>query len=151
MMDCDYEAVVYDSEIYCIGCLPDGVDVNDIDSDGYDICAPIFAGSGWDYAPVCCVCGAVHDYVTIIKYPPHIEEGSTSSDSCKLEDIVNGVSDLIPDEILTEFEEANEEDKQYIFDDIFDYLNEIAPDGLMFGASEGDGACYGFWKIEDDI
>ena len=87
----------------------------------------------------------------LIDYALHIEEGSTSSDSCKLDDIVYGVSDLIPDELSTEFDEANEEDKQYIFDEIFDYLNEIAPDGLMFCASEGDGACYGFWKMEDDI
>jgi hypothetical protein len=85
----------------------------------------------------------------LIDYASRIEEGSTSSDSCKLEDIVNGVSDLIPTELLTEFDEANEEDKQYIFEDIFDHLNEIVPDGLMFGASEGDGACYGFWKTEE--
>jgi hypothetical protein len=84
-------------------------------------------------------------------YASRIEEGSTSSDSFKLEDIVNGVSDLIPAELLTEFNDASDEDKPYIVMDIFDYLNEIAPDGLMFCASEGDGACYGFWKMEDDI
>jgi hypothetical protein len=147
----DYYAVVYDGDIYCTECLPDDVDTDDTDMHGNSVCNPIFAGSEWDYVPVCAVCGEVHDYVTIIKYPPHIEEGSTSSDSCKLEDIVNGVSDLIPDELLTEFNEVTEEDQQYIFEDIFDHLNEIAPDGLMFGATDGDGACYGFWKMEDDI
>ena len=89
--------------------------------------------------------------INAIQHPVKIEPGSTSSDSCKLEDIVSGVSDLIPDELLTEFEEANEEDKNYIFEDIFDYLNEIAPDGLTFGAQDGDGACYGFWSVEEDI
>lgn len=64
----DYDAVVYDGDIYCIGCLPDGVDVNDTDQYDNDICAPIFAGSEWDYAPVCCVCSELHDYVTVIDY-----------------------------------------------------------------------------------
>jgi hypothetical protein len=27
----------------------------------------------------------------------------------------------------------------------FDRLNELAPTGFWFGASEGDGACFGFW------
>lgn len=56
MNDYDYEAVVYDNEVYCIDCLP------------YDIqqseeIMPIFAGSEWDVFPVCCVCKCVHDYV----------------------------------------------------------------------------------------
>ena len=88
----------------------------------------------------------------LIDYASHIEEGSTSSDSCKLEDIVNGVSDLIPKDLLDAFDAAPGWDEQgFAFDEIFDHLNEIAPDGLMFCASEGDGACYGFWKMEDDI
>jgi hypothetical protein len=31
----------------------------------------------------------------------------------------------------------------------FDRLNELAPTGFYFGASEGDGACFGFWISED--
>jgi hypothetical protein len=27
----------------------------------------------------------------------------------------------------------------------FDALNEVAPEGCFFGASEGDGASFGFW------
>ncbi len=53
----DYEACVYNSEIYCIGCLPEGLDD---ESEGVD---PIFADSEWDSYPVCCECGEVHDYV----------------------------------------------------------------------------------------
>ena len=31
----------------------------------------------------------------------------------------------------------------------FDRLDELAPTGFYFGASEGDGACFGFWVTED--
>lgn len=63
----DYEAVAYDGACYCKGCVPEGVD----EKDTY----PIFASSEWDTAPVCTVCGTVHDYMTIldqddITYPP---------------------------------------------------------------------------------
>ena len=31
----------------------------------------------------------------------------------------------------------------------FDRLGELAPPGFYFGASEGDGACFGFWLTDD--
>jgi hypothetical protein len=31
-----------------------------------------------------------------------------------------------------------------------DALNEHAPDGYWFGASEGDGACFGFWPVSEE-
>jgi len=31
----------------------------------------------------------------------------------------------------------------------FDRLGELAPDGFYFGASEGDGACFGFWLEQE--
>lgn len=33
--------------------------------------------------------------------------------------------------------------------DLFDLLQEWSPTGFGFGASEGDGACFGFWVTED--
>ena len=62
MKSYDYEAVTYDGDIYCNGCLPEGVNIND------EQVHPIFADSEWDYIPVCCVCGREHDYVTVIDY-----------------------------------------------------------------------------------
>ena len=56
----DYDAVTYDGEIYCIECLPDGVNADDEDVH------PIFADSEWDYIPVCCDCGTEHDYINLI-------------------------------------------------------------------------------------
>ena len=34
-------------------------------------------------------------------------------------------------------------------DEIWDAMNEIAPEGYYFGAHEGDGADYGFWLAEE--
>lgn len=70
----DYDAVIYDNDIYCIECLPDNVNVDDVDDNGDDICTPIFAGSEWDYIPVCHHCGTEHDYINLINYD---QEGIT--------------------------------------------------------------------------
>jgi hypothetical protein len=55
----DFEAVTYDADVYCVGCLPDGVSVDD------EEVGPIFADSEWDHYPVCVHCGTVHDYVSL--------------------------------------------------------------------------------------
>jgi len=54
----DFEACVFDDEVYCNECLP--VDI------GREDVYPIFVDSDWDYPPVCCVCGHVHDYMTVL-------------------------------------------------------------------------------------
>ena len=60
MKSYDFFAVTYEADIYCVGCLPKGVSVDD------DEVSPIFADSEWDYPPSCCVCGETHDYVTVL-------------------------------------------------------------------------------------
>ena len=55
----DFDACVFDGEIYCNECLPDGVD-----TDCEDV-QPIFASSEWDYYPTCCHCEGIHDYVSL--------------------------------------------------------------------------------------
>ena len=59
MKSYDYDAVVYDSDVYCKDCLPLMI----LDDDNT---MPIFADSEWDYVPVCCECGRKHDYITIL-------------------------------------------------------------------------------------
>ena len=34
--------------------------------------------------------------------------------------------------------------------ELMDLLNEHAPEGLLFGAHEGDGSDFGWWAIEED-
>jgi len=35
-------------------------------------------------------------------------------------------------------------------EDIWEAMQEIAPDGYYFGASKGDGSDYGYWRIEEE-
>lgn len=62
MKSYDYEAVAYDGAIYCVDCLPEGIDV---DSDEDEV-SPLFADSEHETTPVCDKCKHVHDYVSII-------------------------------------------------------------------------------------
>lgn len=63
MKSYDFDAVTFDCDVWCVGCLPPGVK-----TDNPDVC-PIFADSEWEYVPVCNVCGMEHDYVTVIGLP----------------------------------------------------------------------------------
>jgi hypothetical protein len=60
MKSYDYDAVVYDGDIYCTNCLPAMI----LDDENT---MPIFADSEWGYIPVCCRCGCSHDYVTVLQ------------------------------------------------------------------------------------
>ena len=35
-------------------------------------------------------------------------------------------------------------------EDVFDLMNEIAPEGSYFSAHEGDGSDFGFWEVVED-
>lgn len=50
---------------------------------------------------------------------------------------------------VSDYKELDDETKGYIVDELFDLLNEIAPEGTYFGAIEGDGADFGFWTVEE--
>ena len=43
-----------------------------------------------------------------------------------------------------------DEDLGYALENLFEDLNEVAPDNCSFGAHEGDGALFGFFKIIEE-
>jgi hypothetical protein len=51
-----------------------------------------------------------------------------------------------------ELKEDKKETANYLWnEDIYNYFNDICPAGYYFGSSEGDGACIGFFKFEDEM
>lgn len=44
----------------------------------------------------------------------------------------------------------DDETMGWVVDELFDKLNEIAPEGYSFESQDGDGACYGFWSVDAD-
>ncbi len=59
----DYDAVIFDGDVYCVGCLSDDVFSTDCNVQPVQ---PIFAGEEWVKCPICCECGEEHDYMTIL-------------------------------------------------------------------------------------
>lgn len=57
----DFEAVAYDGDVYCVDCLPTGINVDD------EHVVPIFADTEVEEPQVCCECGFEHDYMCILK------------------------------------------------------------------------------------
>lgn len=51
---------------------------------------------------------------------------------------------------IQSWDDVDDETKSMLVDELTDALNGIAPDGYFFGASDGDGACFGFWKVDPD-
>jgi len=49
-----------------------------------------------------------------------------------------------------DYTKKNLEEAMYFLEDLFDYIGEIAPEGTIFGAHEGDGALFGFWEVKED-
>ena len=37
-----------------------------------------------------------------------------------------------------------------VFENVENYLNSLSPKGYYFGSSEGDGACIGYFQMEDN-
>lgn len=61
MKSYDFDCVIYDGCVFCVECLPEGVDVE------YDEVCPVFADSEVNAPLVCERCHAVHDYMNIIE------------------------------------------------------------------------------------
>ena len=53
------------------------------------------------------------------------------------------------EEINNAWAKANEEEKNIYVLELFDVLDELAPDGFYFGAHEGSGSDFGYWRTEE--
>lgn len=43
-----------------------------------------------------------------------------------------------------------DEDDEFLIEDLFNLLNEFGPENFYFGANEGDGADFGWWSVEEE-
>lgn len=56
-----FAAVVFEGCVYCVGCLPPGVTVDDAEA------SPIEADEQWDAPAICERCAVEHDYMNIAR------------------------------------------------------------------------------------
>lgn len=83
---------------------------------------------------------------------------SISHGTLRTEDLASAFIEYIPDneqyanihyEYLT-LGDWDSEVANWLLEDMFDALNELAPEGCYFGALPGDGSDFGFWEADDD-
>jgi len=58
---------------------------------------------------------------------------------------LDGIEQCFEDEGYFESELAESD-----FEELFRFLEEHAPEGMYFGVHPGDGACFGFWSLEEE-
>ncbi len=76
-----FDAVEFQGKVYCIGCLPDPISLNDEDV------LPIFANSVVKEFPNCEACGVQHDYMwttTVIERIKSINSGMVSEEMANI-------------------------------------------------------------------
>lgn len=93
-------------------------------------------------------------------YPPDQPfkyEGSVSTGTLRSEDLVAAFAPILKDldparyyEIMVREVPTASDLYQEVVNDLMDALDDNAPEGYYFGAIEGDGSDFGFWKVEDE-
>lgn len=104
----DYDAVTYDGAVYCVGCLPKGVNVNS------DDVHPIFASDEWDYPGATCdVCGETHDYMGLVGKTEYrvwsivdgaIDEDETFDDATTRDAYATSLADTLRSERIADWQ-----------------------------------------------
>ena len=84
-----------------------------------------------------------------------ISEGTTNPHEL-IVTFTNFIKTQIPPETFDEFQKQNplmfnasltDEDASWVLSDLFDMMDEFAPDDFYFGSHPGDGALYGYWQL----
>lgn len=69
----------------------------------------------------------------------------------EIKDEMNFFIDFDTFEIKSELnDDERSEFTELVFEDLFNLVNDIAPEGTSFSAHIGDGSDYGFWEHEVD-
>lgn len=88
-----------------------------------------------------------------------VQNVTVSSGTLRTEDLINAFIEYIPedhyayDDLYSEYTNLGNyecEEADYLLEDLVDVLNQLAPEGYCFGAHPGDGACFGFWEVEEE-
>ena len=58
--------------------------------------------------------------------------------------------ELFRSHLLLEEGESREDELHYDLEDLYELLNDLAPEGTSFGAHEGDGSDFAFWTHEEE-
>ena len=51
--------------------------------------------------------------------------------------------------IINQKSDRDYEQESFLLEHLFNVLDAIAPEGCSFGASDSDGALFGFWQVEE--
>ena len=95
-----------------------------------------------------------YDGMKLIRQLDYTWINSTISEyTLKLNDIVQSIESDINDAIIQSlcfefWNTHNDNERQYIYDDIFDRMNDISPIGCWYGGHPDDPTMVGFWNIE---
>jgi hypothetical protein len=89
-----------------------------------------------------------------------IEVGIIVEGTMRTEDVCSAIMDVLEVELASDqFKQVEYGLKQakrggyyesYVWEDLFDAMDDIAPANLYFGNTEGNASDYGFWEIEDE-
>lgn len=111
-------------------------------------------------------CNSVEEVIMKMNVPvvkmetlENVENVTVSSDTLRTEDLINAFIDYIPedhyayDDLYSEYTNLGNyecEEAIYLLEDLVDVLNQLAPANYYFGSHPGDGACFGFWEVEEE-